>query len=333
MKEFDNSLKRTWTARSGTDGWSSVPTRVISPDKAFTGIYGQDEAIRTVQETITAAQGGLQTHPDGLLATFFFLGPTGVGKTELAQRVATFIRQPLVKFDMGDFVDRHAAFRFTGAPPGYIGSDQPGQLARAVSRHGTSLVLLFDEITLAHPKIWDVLMGLLDKGTFQDGSTGKWFSLQRKAIIIMTSNALEDRAEELHQMSERELRDLLSSPTGWRDMVGQDFPFRKAFVGRIGRIVPFRPLSPGAIRAIIRDRLDASLTSIKKKSRLELIYGDEVVDEFAATVRDAHYGVREIDSLLYAQLSPAVAKAAKEKPRGGRGRLVIRKEALTPLSL
>jgi len=118
VKEFDNSLKRTWTARSDIDGWASVPTQVISPDKAFTGIYGQDDAIRIVQETITAAQGGLQTHPDGLLATFFFLGPTGVGKTELAQRVATFIRQPLVKFDMGDFVDRHAAFRFTGAPPG-----------------------------------------------------------------------------------------------------------------------------------------------------------------------------------------------------------------------
>src|SRR5437773_874406 len=86
VNEFDNSLKRTWTARSSTDGWSSVPTQVISPDKAFNGIYGQDDAIRIVQETITAAQGGLQTHPDGLLATFFFLGPTGVGKTELAQR-------------------------------------------------------------------------------------------------------------------------------------------------------------------------------------------------------------------------------------------------------
>jgi len=267
------------------------------------------------------------------LVSFFFLGPTGVGKTELAKRVSLFTGIPLVKFDMGEFVDKHSAFRFTGSPPGYVGSDQPGQLAQAVERHGPFLVLLFDEITLAHPQIWDVLMGLFDKGTFQDGSTGKWYNLQRRVIIIMTSNALEDRAEELYRLSEREIRDLLSTPQGWRGTVGQDFPFRQAFVGRIGRIVPFRPLSPEAIRLIIKDRLDASLTGIKTKGGLEITYGDEVIEEFAATVLDARYGVREIDALIYEKLSPALAAVSQERPRGRkRGRLVVDNQELSVLA-
>ncbi len=296
-KEFDHGVQRLWTGQSDTKKWAAVPS-TIAPDKAFEGFHGQEDAMRTVTDTIVAARQGLQTRPDGPLASFFFLGPTGVGKTELAHRVAAFMQQSLVKFDMGEFVDKHTAFRFTGAPPGYIGSDQPGQLAQAVDKYGPSLVLLFDEITLAHPKIWDVLMGLLDKGTFQDGSTGRWYSVQQKAIIIMTSNAFEDQAEELHRMSEREVRDLLSSNRGWQGVVGQDFPFRKAFVGRIGRIVPFHPLSPAAIRAIIRDRLNTSLAGVKQKSGLILTYGDNVLDRFAATVHDAKYGVREIDCII-----------------------------------
>lgn len=332
VKEFDRGVQRLWKAGSGARKRSSIVPLRILPDKAFEGFYGQDDAVRTVAETIIAARQGLQPHPDGPFASFFFLGPTGVGKTELAYRVAAFVQRPLVKFDMGDFVDRHAAFRFTGAPPGYIGSDQPGQLAQAVDTHGSSLVLLFDEITLAHPKIWDTLMGLLDKGAFQDGSTGQWYNLQQHAIIILTSNALEDRATELHQMSERAIRDLLATPHGWRGLVGQDFPFRQAFIGRIGRIVSFRPLSPEAIRAIIKDRLNGSLIGVKERSGIELSYGDEVIEEFVATMREARYGVREIDSLIYEKLSPALTEAAKAKHGQERsGRLVVVNETLTVL--
>jgi len=198
IKEFDHVLTRMWTSRTPGTGQSSVPVVTIPAEKAFDGIYGQEDAVRTVQETIVAAQRGLQTRADGPLASFLFLGPTGVGKTEVAYRLGALLRRPVVKFDVGDFADKHAAFRFTGAPPSYIGSDQPGQLAQAILQQGPYVVLLFDEITLAHPAIWNVLMGLLDKGTFQDGSTGKWFNLQQKAVIVMTSNALEERAEELH---------------------------------------------------------------------------------------------------------------------------------------
>jgi len=198
IKEFDHVLTRMWTSRTPGTGQSSVPVVTIPAEKAFDGIYGQEDAVRTVQETIVAAQRGLQTRADGPLASFLFLGPTGVGKTEVAYRLGAFLRRPVVKFDMGEFVDKHAAFRFTGAPPSYIGSDQPGQLAQAILQQGPFVVLLFDEITLAHPAIWDVLMGLLDKGTFQDGSTGKWFNLQQKAVVVMTSNALEERAGLTH---------------------------------------------------------------------------------------------------------------------------------------
>jgi ATP-dependent Clp protease ATP-binding subunit ClpA len=302
----------------------------IPAAQAFEGIYGQEAAVRTVKETICAAQRGLQTRADGPLASFLFLGPTGVGKTDVAYRLGAFLRRPVVKFDMGEFVDKHAAFRFTGAPPSYIGSDQPGQLARAILQQGPFLVLLFDEITLAHPAIWDLLMGLLDKGSFQDGSTGQWFNLQQKAVVVMTSNALEERAEELHQLPETAIRDLLSNPAGWRNVVGHDTPFRRAFTGRITRIVPFRPLSPAAVRAIIKDRLDTALANVKRRSRIELSYSDDAVEALAAAVSEARYGVREIDGLIYDALSPALADIPKEHLTWGkRGRIIVDADVVT----
>jgi ATP-dependent Clp protease ATP-binding subunit ClpA len=329
-REFSREAKQSLSVSSPSPWPTSLPPVTRSSDQAFSGFHGQEDAVRTVVETITAARQGLLTHTDGPLASFFFLGPTGVGKTELAQRIAAFLRQPLAQFNMGEFVDRHSAYRFTGAPPGYIGSDHPGQLAQAVIQYSSSLVLLFDEITLAHPTIWDTLMGLLDKGTFQDGSTGAWYHLQHRAVIIMTSNALEDRAEDLCRLSEREIRDLLSSDTGWRGVVGQDFPFRKAFVGRMGRIVPFRPLSPEALHAIVKDRLDAALASVQQKSGLVLTYGDEVLAAFTVTLQDAKYGVREIDSLLYEKLSPALsAVSTATGRREKRGRLIVHNDTLT----
>lgn len=332
-RQFSHTVKQSLASPISSQ-WVSQPQPVTrSSDQAFHGFYGQDDAVRIVVETLTAARQGLLTHPDGPLVSFFFLGPTGVGKTELAQRIAAFVRYPLAQFHMGEFVDQHSAYRFTGAPPGYIGSEQPGQLAQAVNQYGPSLVLLFDEISLAHPKIWDTLMGLLDKGTFQDGSTGRWYDLHHRAVIIMTSNALENRAEEICRYAERDIRDLLSSETGWRGIVGQDFPFRKAFVGRMGRIVPFRPLSPPALHAIVKDRLDTALAGVRQKSGLTLTYGDDVLATFAATLHDAKYGVREIDSLLYEKLSPALASVSPAVHRRERkGQLVVRNNALTVLA-
>lgn len=328
VREVDRAVTRMWTSRTPGTGQSSVPVVTIPAEKAFDGIYGQEKAVRTIQETIAAAQRGLQTRADGPLASFMFLGPTGVGKTEVAYRLGALLRRPVVKFDMGEFVDKHAAFRFTGAPPSYIGSDQPGQLAQAILEHGPYVVLLLDEITLAHPTIWDVLMGLLDKGSFQDGSTGKWFYLQQKVVIVMTSNALEEQAEELHQLPETAIRDLLSSPAGWRNVVGHDTPFRKAFAGRITRIVPFRPLSREAVRAIVKDRLDTALANVKRRSRIELSYTDEAVEVLAATLSETRYGVREIDSLISDKLSPALAGVSTNQlTRGKRGRLVVVEEA------
>lgn len=327
IKEFDRRVTRLWTSRPSGTRQSSALVANIPAEQAFEGIYGQDDAVCTVKETIGAAQRGLQTRADGPLASFLFLGPTGVGKTELAYRIGALLRRPVVKFDLGDFADKHAAFRFTGAPPSYIGSDQPGQLAQAILEHGPYVVLLFDEITLAHPTIWDVLMGLLDKGSFQDGSTGRWFNLQQKIIIVMTSNALEEQAEELHHLPETAIRDLLSSPAGWRNVVGHDTPFRKAFAGRITQIVPFRPLSRDAVRAIIKDRLDTALASVKRRSRIELSYGNDAVEALAATISEARYGVREIDSVIYNALSPALADIPNEHLAWGkRGRLVIAEE-------
>ncbi len=150
-------------------------------------VIGQDEAVRAVADAVRRARAGLQD-PNRPLGSFLFLGPTGVGKTELARALAEFLfddEHALIRIDMSEYMEKHTVARLVGAPPGYVGYDEGGQLTEAVRRRPYSVVL-FDEIEKAHPDVFNVLLQILDDGRLTDGQ-GRVVSF-KNTVIIMTSN-------------------------------------------------------------------------------------------------------------------------------------------------
>jgi ATP-dependent Clp protease ATP-binding subunit ClpB len=233
-------------------------------------VIGQDEAVEAVSNALRRARSGLQD-PDRPIGSFVFLGPTGVGKTELARALAEFMfddERALVRLDMSEYQERHTVSRLVGAPPGYIGYDEGGQLTEAVRRRPYSVVLL-DEIEKAHSEVFDVLLQVLDDGRLTDGQ-GRTVDF-RNTVLIMTSNI---RSAE--QMREH---------------------FRPEFLNRIDEIVVFEPLSReqlGEIAELQLERLRARLA--ERKLSLELT--DEAKELLAEAGWDPTYGARPLKRAL-----------------------------------
>ena len=204
-------------------------------------VVGQDQAIRAVSDTIRRARAGIQdaARPIG---SFIFLGPTGVGKTELARALAEFLfgdEKAMVRLDMSEYMEKHTVARLIGAPPGYVGYEEGGQLTEAVKRRPYSLVLL-DEIEKAHPDVFNVLLQILDDGRLTDGK-GRTVDF-RNTLIIMTSNLGSTVIKELggdYTAMEREVRKILEAH------------FRPEFLNRIDEVIIFRPLAKETILKIV----------------------------------------------------------------------------------
>ena len=264
-------------------------------------VVGQDEAITAVANAIRRARAGLQD-PNRPLGSFIFLGPTGVGKTELARALAEFLfddEHSMIRIDMSEYQEKHTVSRLIGAPPGYVGYEEAGQLTEAVRRRPYSVVL-FDEIEKAHPEVLNVMLQLLDDGRLTDGK-GRTVDF-KNTVVIMTSNVgshfiAEDggqRASGLNEGVKREVMDALRAH------------FRPEFLNRVDEIIIFHALS--------RERCGRSSTSSSsglvkrledRKIRVELT--DEAKDLLIAEGYDPDYGARPLKRTIQRRILDPLA--------------------------
>jgi ATP-dependent Clp protease ATP-binding subunit ClpB len=248
-------------------------------------VIGQEEAIAAVANAMRRARAGLQD-PNRPLGSFIFLGPTGVGKTELARALAEFLfddEQATIRIDMSEYQEKHTVSRLIGAPPGYVGYEEAGQLTEAVRRRPYSVVL-FDEIEKAHPEVLNVMLQLLDDGRLTDGK-GRTVDF-KNTVVIMTSNAgshfiAEASATGLDEGVKRQVMDTLRAQ------------FRPEFLNRVDEIIIFHALSREQLRAIIDIQLRGLVKRLEeRKIRIEL--ADRAKDLLIAEGYDPTYGARPL---------------------------------------
>ncbi len=271
-------------------------------------VVGQDEAVHAVADAIRRARAGL-SDPHRPSGSFMFLGPTGVGKTELCKALAEFMfdtTDAMVRIDMSEFMERHSVSRLVGAPPGYVGYEEGGYLTEAVRRRPYSVILL-DEVEKAHPDVFNILLQVLDDGRLTDGQ-GRTVDF-RNTVIVMTSNLgsqmIQDTAES-NGDAEEQYTQMKASVMG----VVQAH-FRPEFINRLDEIVVFRPLDKGQIRAIAKIQL-AYLEQRLAERQLKLEVSDDALTLLGNVGFDPVYGARPLKRAIQQQLENPLAKQILE---------------------
>jgi ATP-dependent Clp protease ATP-binding subunit ClpB len=262
-------------------------------------VVGQGEAVQAVSKAVRRARAGLQD-PNRPIGSFMFLGPTGVGKTELTKALADFLfddETAMVRIDMSEFMEKHSVARLIGAPPGYVGYEEGGVLTEAVRRRPYQ-VILFDEVEKAHPDVFNVLLQVLDDGRLTDGQ-GRTVDF-RNTLIVMTSNL---GAEYLVNLREDQDVDVV------RDEVMNvvKSAFRPEFLNRIDEVILFHRLrrqDMGKIVAIQLKRLEKLLAD--RKITLDL--DDEAIEWLAAKGYDPAYGARPLKRVIQKELQDPLAE-------------------------
>jgi ATP-dependent Clp protease ATP-binding subunit ClpB len=260
-------------------------------DRLHQRVIGQDEAIAAVSNAIRRARAGLQD-PNRPLGSFLFLGPTGVGKTELARALAEFLfddEQAMVRIDMSEYQEKHTVSRMIGAPPGYVGYEESGQLTEAVRRRGYTVVL-FDEIEKGHPEVLNVLLQLLDDGRLTDGK-GRTVDF-KNTVVIMTSNLGSQHIAEQTTGVGRSAG-TISEGTRREVLEALRAHFRPEFLNRIDEIIFFHGLAPEHIRRIIDVQL-AGLTKRLEERKIRLTLTDQAKDFLVEEGYDPIYGARPL---------------------------------------
>jgi ATP-dependent Clp protease ATP-binding subunit ClpA len=256
-------------------------------------VFGQEEAVEVVTRAIKRSRAGLGI-PDHPAGSFLFTGPTGVGKTELARQLARQLDSEFVRFDMSEFMEKHAVARLIGAPPGYVGFEQGGLLVDAIRSHPYSVVLL-DEIEKAHPDLFNVLLQIMDHATLTDNN-GRRADF-RQVVLIMTSNAGSREASAGSiGFSADMLRD---APHRSKEAIER--LFAPEFRNRLDAIVAFRPLTPSVMEAIV-DKFVHELEAQLGERRIRIVLAPEARAYFAAKGYDPAFGARPLGRILQAEL-------------------------------
>ncbi len=258
-------------------------------------VVGQEEAVRAVANAIRRARAGLQD-PNRPLGSFLFLGPTGVGKTELARALAEFLfddEQAMIRIDMSEYMEKHSVARLIGAPPGYVGYDEGGQLTEVVRRKPYSVVL-FDEVEKAHPDVFNVLLQILDDGRLTSGQ-GRVVSF-RNTVIIMTSNIASHTIQEMTRQG--------ASQDSVRARVLEELrdQLRPEFLNRIDEVIVFRPLSREHLVKIVDIQLKR-LRELLENRKITLELTDAAKKRLAEDGYDPIFGARPLKRLIQQQIS------------------------------
>lgn len=268
-------------------------------DALHSRVVGQDEAVVAVSNAVRRSRAGL-SDPNRPNGSFLFLGPTGVGKTELCKALANFLfdsDEAMVRIDMSEFMEKHSVARLIGAPPGYVGYEEGGYLTEAVRRRPYSLLLL-DEVEKAHPDVFNILLQVLEDGRLTDGQ-GRTVDF-RNTVIVMTSNLGSDLIQELAREDNYEkMKEAVMNVVGGH--------FRPEFINRIDETVVFHPLAQDQIRGIAEIQLDILKKRLADRE-LELQVSKEVVDHLADVGFDPVYGARPLKRAIQQYLENPLAQ-------------------------
>jgi ATP-dependent Clp protease ATP-binding subunit ClpB len=265
-------------------------------------VVGQDEAITAVADAIRRSRAGL-SDPNRPLGSFLFLGPTGVGKTELCKALAGFLfdsEEHMVRIDMSEFMEKHSVSRLIGAPPGYVGYDEGGQLTEAVRRRPYS-VLLLDEVEKAHPDVFNVLLQVLDDGRLTDGQ-GRTVDF-KNTVIVMTSNLGSQMIMQMAGQPGERIRDAV-----WNEVKAH---FRPEFLNRIDETVVFHALDAKHIESIARIQLKV-LEQRLEKMDMKLDVSPEALAEIAKVGFDPVFGARPLKRAIQQRIENPVARLVLE---------------------
>jgi ATP-dependent Clp protease ATP-binding subunit ClpB len=292
--------------------WTGIPvTRLMQGevekllqlgDHLHKRVVGQKEAVEAVADAVIRARSGLKD-PNRPIGSFIFLGPTGVGKTELARALAEFMfddERSMIRIDMSEYMEKHTVSRLLGAPPGYVGYEEGGQLTEAVRRRPYS-VILFDEIEKAHHDVFNVLLQILDDGRLTDGQ-GRMVDF-KNTVIIMTSNIGSERILEFSGKTDSAAYELMKEAV----LTEMRHHFRPEFLNRVDEIVVFHSLTEEDLKQILQIQL-ARLRSRLEERHIQLELTDEAAKHLAREGYDPVYGARPLKRAIQKELETPLGR-------------------------
>ncbi len=303
--------------------WTGIPVRRLAEEETqkllkmeealHAKVIGQDAAVTTISRAVRRARAGLKD-PRRPIGVFFFVGPTGTGKTHLARQLAEFMfgsQENVVKIDMSDYMERHNVSRLVGSPPGYVGYEEGGQLTETVRRKSYCVILL-DEIEKAHPEVFNILLQIFDEGRLADAK-GRTVDF-RNTIIIMTSNLAQKMLKSESALGFRshgigEDADVQAQYERMKERVQEEMKrfFRPEFLNRIDATVVFQPLNKDEIRKIV----ELELTGVRKQlasQEITLLVTDEAKDHIATVGYDSNFGARPLARSIQNEIADPLAE-------------------------